>query len=228
MNKERMLEAIGDIDPAFIREAAPKRRSRFMPYLGAAAAALVLVFGLALILPKLLKPSAEQPKGNSSAQAPTVTAGSQTEPSDDTPSGVAALPTGFAPALPGDSYGSPGFPEAMPDELAQGLRELADSAEFIALADNDGANGEKPVYTLVGSIKGDLPEEFIVTDGVTDHGAARLLLFLKSGVNGEYGLIAAMLEGENGTAAANMPEGSLDAGCGAVTEFVREYAGNRN
>lgn len=55
MNKEKLLKAIGDIDPAFVREAEPGSRKRSaLSWALPAAAAFVLTLGLALVLPRVL------------------------------------------------------------------------------------------------------------------------------------------------------------------------------
>ncbi|MBO6061283.1 MAG: hypothetical protein J6P98_04120 [Clostridia bacterium] len=59
MNKEKILENVGEIDPRFIREAAPSPRRRMLRIAAAAAAVVLLAVGLALVLPKLVKPEKE-------------------------------------------------------------------------------------------------------------------------------------------------------------------------
>ncbi|MBR4659710.1 MAG: hypothetical protein IKP26_10685 [Clostridia bacterium] len=74
MNKEKLLKAIGDIDPAFVREAEPGSRKRSaLSWALPAAAAFVLTLGLALVLPRVLGEAApgEASPGEKSAAIST-------------------------------------------------------------------------------------------------------------------------------------------------------------
>ncbi|MBQ1520004.1 MAG: hypothetical protein IIZ56_00865, partial [Clostridia bacterium] len=74
MNKEKLLKAIGDIEPAFVREAEPGSRKRSaLSWALPAAAAFVLTLGLALVLPRVLGEAApgEASPGEKSAAIST-------------------------------------------------------------------------------------------------------------------------------------------------------------
>ncbi len=76
MNKEKMLESLGDIDPELVREAEPKaRRPRYIRYIGCAAAALVVVIGAAFVIPKLIRGSQNPPEINANADPGSATYG---------------------------------------------------------------------------------------------------------------------------------------------------------
>lgn len=70
MDKNKLMDAVGEIDPAFVEEAKPGRvhYSRIWTGVGAAAAALVLIVGTSIALPKLLGRSRP---GDVSAGLPT-------------------------------------------------------------------------------------------------------------------------------------------------------------
>ena len=54
MNNDKIIETIGDIDPEFIKEARPKSRSGLAVRMASLAAALILLAGACIALPKLI------------------------------------------------------------------------------------------------------------------------------------------------------------------------------
>lgn len=100
MNKYEMMKELSGIDPAYIEEAKPKKRRRIVPAVISAAASLVLVIGLGIMLPRLVR---NAPKDGSRKTAYTET----------TP--VPAVQSG------------PGDPGAYPKD---GERDLAGGSKF--------------------------------------------------------------------------------------------------
>ncbi len=76
MNKDKIVETIGDMDPEFVKEARPKSRSRLALRIGAAAAAVLMLAGACFFVPKLIHNNLPQQE----AQAPSVTDGPTAAP----------------------------------------------------------------------------------------------------------------------------------------------------
>ena len=57
MNKDKLIETMGDIDPEFVREARPKSKKRLAFRIGALTLALLIVIGAAIATPRLWKAS---------------------------------------------------------------------------------------------------------------------------------------------------------------------------
>lgn len=228
MNKERMLEAIGDIDAEFIREAKPAARGRFLRYAGPIAAAAVLVFGLAFVLPKQIKTA---PGSNSDPQVTEKTADINTStPAPDDPSAALGPDPVGTDANGGPFGGAPngyygGVGTAIDSSMRAELKALVDRADIVAVAYCEWTGEESPVYTLEEAIKGEPPESFTVKNGVKAFEKAHYLLFL-SGADaaGEYGFIAAMISSNESQSTVNMPESFLEADFFATAALAAELA----
>ena len=220
MNKEKMLEAFGDIDPKYVREAKPSARPRYMRWVGTAAAAAVLVLGLAAVLPKLIKQGPVV--GNSSESDPNITDAPPGEAPGGEYSGMPGAPVGEADGVYAGSNGK-GSPEST-DELTV----LVEEADCIVLAGFEGIDGELARYSLLENIKGEMPETFAVKNGVHTVEEGRYLLFLKRGVQyyDSCGVSAALIETADSVSAVNMPEGCSECGFDAVAELVKEIVNN--
>lgn len=89
MNKDKIIETMGDMDPKFVKEARPKSRSQIALRVGALAAALLLLAGVCFAIPKLVK------NGNmQEAHNPSVT--------DDPTAAPMPNVVGYLAAAPGD------------------------------------------------------------------------------------------------------------------------------
>lgn len=233
MNKEKMLEAFGDIDPEYVREAKPSARPRYMRWVGTAAAAAVLVLGLAAVLPKLIG----KPGANSAPTETEKIAGIGTvSPSPEDPAVTEDQNAGAAGAngLPnGGMYG--GEPNGaylggahIDDSMREELKALVENADIVAVACCEWTSGEdRPLYTLEEAIKGELPESFTVKNGVKAVEKAHYLLFLSGAdATGEYGFIAAMISSTDTQNAVNMPAGFVEVDFFEVAALAAELAAN--
>ena len=88
MNKEKILDEIGSIPDRFIEEARPKgKRKRLVTIVGPIAAALVLIVGAALLLPKFLS-------GGKAAAPQSAPAADNEQKPADTREPVSGTPAG--------------------------------------------------------------------------------------------------------------------------------------
>ena len=73
MNKDKIVETIGDMDPEFVKEARPKSRSRLALRIGAVAAAVLMLVGVCFAIPKFLNnPGMQEPQKPSVSNDPTM------------------------------------------------------------------------------------------------------------------------------------------------------------
>lgn len=233
MNKERMLEAIGDIDAEFIREARPAARNRLLRIAGPIAAAAVLVIGLAFALPKLIgKPGSNNAPMQTEKTADLTTATPAPAEPDVTeePNAGATdangLPNGgMYGGEPNGYYLGGGTP--IDSSMREELKALVENADIVAVAYCEWTGEASPVYTLEEAIKGEPPESFTVKNGVKAVEKAHYLLFLsETGAAGEYGFIAAMISSTDTQNAVNMPAGFVEADFFEVAALAAELAAN--
>lgn len=73
MNKDKIVETIGDIDPVFVKEARPKSRTKIALRVGALAAAILMLVGACFAVPKFIHKGAfHQEAGLDPTAAPTA------------------------------------------------------------------------------------------------------------------------------------------------------------
>ena len=134
MNKEDIVNAVGNIDEAFIDEARPKSRARFMPRVLTAAAALLVLAGAALALPKLIKPKAQD---GYEAALPT-----ETQPVNDPIPNEGSIPEGVEAVTEDDPFVPVDFVESLSDARDSYLVASAKAANSDEAAENAADTGE--------------------------------------------------------------------------------------
>lgn len=154
MNKDELIQAIGDIDRTYVSEAKPRGRRRLVRTVSAAAAALILVVGLGIVLPKLLWNSPEIPNatGTNHTERTAGADGSQFGGAKDDPDSPPEAVGGAKNGVPGYSI----------SRLT--LSETASRHEFVAAVRINGkadADGYSPV-TVTECFAGRLPESMLV------------------------------------------------------------------
>ena len=136
MNKDKIVETIGDIDPKFVKEARPKSRGEIALKVGALAAAVLMLVGACFFVPKLIHNNLPQQE----AQAPSVTDGPNAAPT--------AFPTpdivGYLAAAPAEQS-FVNYTDSTSEEPEQSFVNYTDPAseEWVkALAERVEAGGD--------------------------------------------------------------------------------------
>ncbi|MBO4385245.1 MAG: hypothetical protein J5854_07500 [Clostridia bacterium] len=154
MNNDEILKAIGDIDRSYVDEAKPRGKRRFVRAVSTAAAALILVAGLGIVLPKIIGNTPDD-KADRTAYATPDTKGADGSQYGDAKN---------APVDPPETFGGmkgtvPGFSISLVT-----LAEAASRHEFIAAVRINGkadADRYSPV-DVTECFAGSLPESILV------------------------------------------------------------------
>lgn len=158
MSKEDIVNAVGRIDEAFIDEARPKGRARFMPRVLAAAAALLVLAGAALALPRLIKPKHQ---GGYEAALPTE------QPASDSISNAGSIPEdAIAPVTEDDSFVPGNYVEPVSGGrntylVASAQAVNSDESARLEAAENSADTGKFAAKLFTGLIS-EGPEENLV------------------------------------------------------------------
>jgi serine protease inhibitor len=158
MSKEDLVNALGNIDEAFIDEARPKGRARFMPRVLAAAAALLVLAGAALALPRLIKPKHQ---GGYEAVLPTE------QPASDSISNAGSIPEdAIAPVTEDDSFVPGNYVEPVSGGrnsylVASAQAVNSDESARLEAAENSADTG-KFAGKLFSQLLSESPEENLV------------------------------------------------------------------
>ena len=210
MKTEQLIEKLGDIRPEYVDEAAPRETARLKRpvwrYVSGIAAALVLVFGVGLMLKAVLRPGADGLTDgadipHSGEETGEVTEGTVPVEGVGPEVDATAVP---GDTLPGDTLPGNDAPGSAESPIAALIAPIAEESDVIMLArctERDGLTARfTPVTVWRGEAEGAIELALSEAFGQNESPAPgeECLLFLKEVPSGGYEAAAVVCRTENG------------------------------